>query len=73
MFSFQQAMVGQKKITPANISEHNSERKNLVILTMITDGEKWYYIAVKTYLDCFLELRQATIMRFQETLAKIVI
>ena len=64
---------GLEKITPANISEHNSERKNLVILTMITDGEKWYYIAVKTYLDCFLELRQATIMRFQETLAKIVI
>ena len=37
---------GLEKIRPAYISEHNSEHKHLVIFEVITDGEKWYYIAV---------------------------
>ena len=28
-------------------SKHNLKRKNQVILLMITDGEKWHYLAVK--------------------------
>ena len=30
-----------------NINKNNSNRKNQVILLMITDGEKWHYLAVK--------------------------
>ena len=29
-------------------SKHNLTRKNQVILLMITDGEKWLYLAVKS-------------------------
>ena len=28
-------------------SKHNLKRENRVILLMITDGEKWHYLAVK--------------------------
>ena len=28
-------------------SKHNSNRENQVIILMITDGEKWHYLAVK--------------------------
>ena len=37
-----------KKICHAHKSKYNSTRKNQVILLMITDGEKWHYLAVKT-------------------------
>ena len=30
------------------ISQHNLKRENPVILLMITDGEKWHYLAVKS-------------------------
>ena len=30
-----------------HISQNNLTRKNQVILLMITDGEKWHYLAVK--------------------------
>ena len=30
------------------ISKHNSERENKVIFLIITDSEKWHYLAVKT-------------------------
>ena len=30
-----------------HISQNNLTLKNLVILLMITDGEKWHYLAVK--------------------------
>ena len=29
-------------------SKHNSKRENQVILSMITDGKKWYYLSVKS-------------------------
>ena len=29
-------------------SKYNLKRKNQVILLMITDGEKWHYLAVKS-------------------------
>ena len=36
-----------KQIRPAYKSKHSFKRKNQVILLMITDGEKWHYLAVK--------------------------
>ena len=36
-----------EEIRHAYISKHNSARKYHVILLMITDGEKWNYLAVK--------------------------
>ena len=36
------------KITHTYKSEHNHTRKNQVVLLMITDGEKWHYIALKS-------------------------
>ena len=36
-----------KKICDAYKSKYNSTRENQVILLMITDGEKWHYLAVK--------------------------
>ena len=35
-----------KTIRVAYRSEHNNKRKKQVILLMITDGEKWHYLAV---------------------------
>ena len=43
-----------EKIRDAFKSKYNLKRKNQVILLMITDGEKWHYLAVKSclhYLD----------------------
>ena len=37
-----------EKIELALKSNHNFERENQVILLMITDGEKWHYLAVKS-------------------------
>ena len=37
-------------------SKYNSTRKNQVILLMITDGEKWHYLAVKS-LSVLLRLK----------------
>ena len=36
-----------KKISHAYKSKYNSTHRNQVILLMITDGEKWHYLAVK--------------------------
>ena len=36
-----------EEIRHACISKHNSKRKNQIILLMITDNEKWHYLAVK--------------------------
>ena len=36
------------KISHAYKSEYNRKRKNQVVLLMITDGEKWHYIALKS-------------------------
>ena len=38
-----------KEIRPAYISKYNHQRKNQVILLMITDdGERWHYLAVRS-------------------------
>ena len=37
-----------KKIRPAYISKYNYKRDNQVVLLMITDNEKWHYLAVKS-------------------------
>ena len=36
-----------KEIRVAYKSKHNFKRESQVILLMITDGEKWHYLAVK--------------------------
>ena len=35
------------------MSEYNFERKNQIILLIITDGEKWHYLAVKSLSALF--------------------
>ena len=40
-----------EQIRPAYTSKYNYKRDNEVILLMITDNEKWHYLAAKMYLD----------------------
>ena len=40
-------MVKKKKIYPAYVSKHNSNREKQVILLMIPNGEGWNYLSVK--------------------------
>ena len=42
------------EIRRAYNSKHNLKRKNQAILLMITDGEKWHYLAVKKKLSPLL-------------------
>ena len=42
-----------KKIRRAYKSKYNLTRENQVILLMITDGEKWHYLAVKSLSALF--------------------
>ena len=42
-----------RKICLVYKSKYNLTRENQVILLMITDGEKWHYLAVKS-LSAFL-------------------
>ena len=42
-----------EQIHCANKSEYNNECKNQVILLMITDGEKWHYLALKSELTLY--------------------
>ena len=37
----------KKTINIAYKSKHNRKRENQVVLLMITNGEKWHYIALK--------------------------
>ena len=37
-----------EEIRSAYVSKYNFNRKNQIILLMITDGKKWHYLAVKT-------------------------
>ena len=39
-----------EKIRLAYKSKHNFKRENQVILLMITDGKKWHYLTVKSFL-----------------------
>ena len=40
----------KEEIRPVYISRYNHKRKNQVILLMITDGQKWHYLAVRSLL-----------------------
>ena len=40
-------MLEKKKIHPPYISKHNSNHQKQVILSMISNGEGWNYLAVK--------------------------
>ena len=40
----------KKKINLAYKLKYNRKRKNQVVLLMITDSEKWHYIALKKYV-----------------------
>ena len=42
-----------EKIRHAYKSKYNLNRKNQVTLLMITDGEKWHYLAVKSLSALF--------------------
>ena len=42
-----------EKIRHAYKSKYNLKRENQVILSMITDGEKWHYLAVKSLSALF--------------------
>ena len=42
---------GTKKIEIAYKSKHTLTREKQVILLMISNGENWHYLIVKTYLD----------------------
>ena len=42
-----------EEIRHAYISKDNSRCDNQVILLMISDGKKWYYLTVKNYLHIF--------------------
>ena len=44
------------KIRHSYKSKYNSTRQNQVILLMITDGEKWHYLAVKSLSALFREI-----------------
>ena len=45
-----------EKIRHAYKSKYNLTRENQVILLMITDGEKWHYLAVKSLVALFREI-----------------
>ena len=42
-------MLKKKKIYPAYVSKHNSNREKQVILLMISNGEKWHYLTLKKF------------------------
>ena len=42
-----------KKIRHAYKSKYNLDRENQIILLMITDGEKWYYLPIKSLSALF--------------------
>ena len=44
-----------KTIRVAYRSQHNKKSKTQVILLMITDGEKWHYLAVTNLTALFQE------------------
>ena len=45
-----------EKIRHAYKSKYNLPRENQVILLMITDGEKWHYLAVESLSALFREI-----------------
>ena len=49
LISYMCLTILKKKAMHIYKSKHNLKRKNQVIPLMITDGEKWHYLAVKNY------------------------
>ena len=47
-----------KTIRVAYRSEQNNKCQKQAIFLMISDGNKWHYLAVTTYLHCFKEIHQ---------------
>ena len=45
-----------EKVRHAYKSKHNLTRENQVIILMITDGEKWHYLAIKSLSALFREI-----------------
>ena len=45
-----------EEIRHAHISKHNPTRENQLILLMITDNEKWHYLAVKKLSTLFSKI-----------------
>ena len=45
-----------KEIRHAYKSKHNFKHKNQVILLVITDGEKWHYLALKKLSELLREI-----------------
>ena len=43
----------KKKLYPAYVSKHNSNREEQVTFLMIPKGEGWHYLAVKKYADFY--------------------
>ena len=39
-------MLKKKKKYPAYVSKHNSNREKQIILLMIPNGDKWYYLTI---------------------------
>ena len=48
-----------EEIRHAYISKHNSTLENQLFLLMITDNEKWHYLAVKKDLHHFVKQNQS--------------
>ena len=44
-----------EKLYPAFVSKHNSNREKEVILSMISNGDEWHYLAVKKYQQYYEE------------------
>ena len=53
-----------EKMRHACKSKHKLTRENQVIIPMIADGKKWYYLAVKNYLLCFAKQHQSIMETF---------
>ena len=56
--------VEKEKIYPAYVSKHNSNREKQDILLLISNREKWHYLAVKNYQHCYEELHQKRLVTF---------
>ena len=45
----------KEEMKQGDISKHSSQHPNQVILFMITDREKWHYLAVKSLSKLLIE------------------
>ena len=56
--------LNSQEIRHAYKSKHNSHRENQVIILMITDNEKWHYLAVKSLFAFLNEFNQSMLETF---------